>query len=166
MITASRFAVNCGSDSYYTARNGTLFFPDTPWNGIYGSVSDGSQIVRPIASITGTGDASLYATEAYNLDAYRFKVANGTYTVRMYLKIGYEPNAKTGRNVFSVAANGKTLLDKFDLFKEAGAFNNAITRDLKGIKVNDGLLTLDFTVPPGVSSTVRLLNAIEVIPER
>ena len=167
MIRASRFAVNCGSGEYdyYVAKDGTLFFPDHPWDGVYGSVSDGSQIGRAIQNIEGTDDPELYATEAYNLDAYRFKVRNGAYTVRVYLKIGYEPNAKEGRGVFTLTVNGRRFLDNFDLFRETGSFNRAIVREMKGIEVTDGMLTLDFTVPDGVHPSVRFLNAIEVIPE-
>ncbi len=168
MIAQNRFAVNCGSGEYdyYVAKDGTLFFPDHAWDGVYGSVSDGSQIGRPIQTIRGTENPELYATEAYNLDAYRFKLANGTYTVRIYLKIGYEPNAKPGAGVFSLTANGKPLLNNFDPFLETGGFDNAITREFKGVEVGNGILNLDFSVPDGVHPSVRFLNAIEVIPEK
>ena len=167
MIADNRFAVNCGSGEYdyYVSRDGTLFFPDHAWDGVYGSVSDGSQIERSIQSIKGTDDPELYATEAYNLDGYRFKLANGTYTVRLYLKIGYEPNAKEGVGVFTLTANGRTLLKNFDPFLETGGFDNAITREFKGVEVKDGMLNFDFSVPDGVHPSVRFLNAIEVIPE-
>jgi hypothetical protein len=168
MIAHSEYAIDCGSAEFYRARSGRLFFPDHRYRpGGYGYDGSYQSVARPIVGLTGVDDPALFATEAYDIDAYRFTVKPGRYTVRLYLKVGYEPGAKPGVFVMNVSLEGKAALTDFDLFTSAGSdFSKAVTREFKGVEVRDGVLDIEFSVPPGgaIDPTARLCDAIEVIP--
>ncbi len=169
MAARGHFAVDCGSTQYYTAKNGTLFAPDRPFReGLYGYVGNDSKSVgRSVAKIEGTSDPQLYATEGYDMDGYRFTVPDGTYTVRMYLKVGYERSAKPGAFVMNLDIQGKRVAENMDVFVEAGNdFNKAFIKEFSGVRVDNGVLHMAFSVPEGISPTARLCNAIEVIAEK
>lgn len=170
LIAASTYAVNCGMGgvSFYRAASGTLFFPDQEFQpGSYGYVGSYKSVVRPVDGLVGTQDATLYATEAYDLEGYRFTVTPGRYTVRLYLKVGYEPGAKPGIFVINVDLEGTRVMDKADLFLLAESdFHRALVREFRGVEAKDGVLDVQFSIPDGGEPTARLCNAIEVIPER
>ena len=97
MIAHSAYAVNCGQggSTFYRAAKGTLFFPDQPFKkGGYGYVGSYKSVTRSVDGLGGTADPTLFASEAYDFSRYRFTVKPGTYTVRLHLKVGYEPGAK------------------------------------------------------------------------
>jgi len=167
MVARGEYAVNCGSQSFYRAKSGRLFLPDRQFEpGGYGYDGGYSSVGRSIAGLKGVDDPALFATEAYDLDAYRFTVPPGTYSVRLYLKVGYLPNAKPGAFVFSVTAEGRPLLTDYDVFVASGSdFSGAAICEFDGIAVKDGVLDLQFTLPKGGGEpTARLCNAVEVLP--
>jgi len=170
MVARSAYAVNCGQGggAFYRAANGALFFPDQPFRaGGYGYVGTYKSVTRSVDGLTGTADPTLFATEAYDFSSYRFTVKPGTYTVRLHLKVGYEPGAKPDVFVVDLDLEGKRVLDKADLFLLGDSdFKRAVVREFPGIAVTDGVLDLDFGVVAGHSSTPRLCNAIEIIPEK
>jgi hypothetical protein len=168
MLARSEIAVNCGSTAFYRAASGKLFFADASYApGGYGKVgARATSVTRSSAGVTGSADPELFATEAYDMDGYRFTVKPGTYTVRLHWKVGYEPGAKPGVFVFSLDIEGRRVLTDYDVYLACGqTFNQAVVAEFKGVDVKDGVLDLGFTVNPGVSPTARLCNAIEVIPE-
>ena len=169
MIARNEYAVDCGSLGFYRAKSGRLFFPDHKYTvGGYGYDGSYQSVGRSTQGLTGTDDPALFATEAYDLDAYRFTVKPGKYTVRLHLKVGYEPGAKPGAFVLSVALEGKRAMTDLDLFTACGSdFKKAIVREFKGVEVKDGVLDIEFSVPPGgsVDRTARLCDALEIIPE-
>ena len=170
MIARSEYAIDCGSAAFYRAQSGRLFFPDRKYAvGGYGYDGSYQSVGRSIGGLTGTDDPALFATEAYDLDAYRFTVKPGKYTVRLYLKVGYEPGAKPGVFVLSVALEGKKVMTDVDLFTACGSdFKKAMVREFRDVEVRDGVLDIEFSVPPGgaVDPTARLCDAIEVIPQQ
>ncbi len=169
MAGNSTYAVNCGAGqhAFYRAASGTLFAPDREYEkGGYGHRGSYKSVIRPVAEIKNTPDPILYATEAYDLDGYSFTVKPGFYTVRLFLKVGYKPNAKPGVFVMNVDLEGKRVLDRADLFLLCDSdFDRATVREFRGVQVADGVLDIDFGYPPGGERTARLCNAIEVIPE-
>lgn len=169
MAARGHFAVDCGSTTYYTASDGTLFAPDRPFReGLYGYVGDNSKSVgRSVANIKNVKDPHLYTTEAYDVDGYRFTVPNGAYKVRLYLKVGYERSAKPGAFVMSLDIQGKRVAENMDVFVEAeNDFDRGFIKEFHNIKVENGILEIAFSVPEGISPTARLCNAIEVIAEK
>ncbi len=169
MIARNAYAVNCGQGggAFYRAANGMLFFPDQPFReGGYGYTGSYKSVTRSIDGLQGADDPTLYATEAYDFSSYRFTVRPGTYTVRLHWKVGYEPGAKPDVFVLNLDIEGKRVLEQADLFVLAGSdFKRAMVRDFPGIVVADGVLDVDFGTVADHSSTSRLCNAIEIIPQ-
>lgn len=110
-----------------------------PWGYVAGT-----PIARAKAEVKGTEDDPVYLTERYSLKAYRFKVPNGRYTVRLHFAETYERITTAGQRVYTVAIEGKPILTDFDPFKESGAQFTAIVKECKA-SVGDGELTLEFT---------------------
>ncbi len=169
MLARNEYAVDCGSTAFYRAKSGQLFFPDRKYTpGGYGYEGSYQSVGRSTAGLGGTDDPSLFATEAYDLDAYRFTVKPGKYTVRLYQKVGYEPGAKPGVFVLNLDLEGQRVLNELDLFTACGSdFHKVLVSEFKDVEVVDGVLDLEFSVPSGgaVDPTARLVNAIEVIPQ-
>jgi len=164
----SEYRVNCGSPKFYRSRGGKLFFSDQPYaRGQWGHDGKYQSVGRSHRKWTNTDDPELFQTEAYFLDAYRFAVKPGTYTVRLHWAIGYLPGAKPENFIFNVSAEGKPLLKDFDVFMESGKnVSTVVVRELKGIRVEDGVLDIEFTESVKTPDpSAKLCNAIEVIPE-
>lgn len=171
MIDQGVHRVNCGSTSFYEAPNGKFFFPDQKFDGLYGYVGSYNSVGRDIGKIKGTDMPEIFRTESYDISCYKFKVPNGTYKATLYLKCGYQRGFKKGAFEFSVKANGKMSLYKYDIFTATdGDFDKALAAEMKGIDVTDNILSLEFLYHPTASNpvngTARLANAIEIEPER
>ncbi len=171
MIDSGRYNVNCGSDRYWELNDGRLFFPDQIYSeaGSYGYIGTYKQIGRPVRQLKleDKSNRPLFASEAYDIEHYRFAVKPGKYTVRVYLKIGYMPKASTGNFVLSIDAEGTSLLKTTDIFTLSGGDpnrGNVVQKD--NILVKDGFLDLYFKHPAGIDPTARMCNAIEVIPQK
>ncbi|HEY2860975.1 MAG TPA: malectin domain-containing carbohydrate-binding protein [Terracidiphilus sp.] len=118
-------------------------------------------------TISGTADPDLFATERYGHFSYTVPVdAGGRYTVVLYFAERYfgtqsPGSGGNGSRVFRVLCNGETLLDNFDIYKEAGALH-ALTKTFRGVRPSPlGKLNLIFE-PVRNNATV---SAIEVIEE-
>jgi hypothetical protein len=167
MIARSEYAVNCGGQRFYRAKSGKLFFPDRIYGEKgYGRNENALTVGRSVTGLHGSGDAELFATEAYKLGSYRFDVKPGAYTVKLYFKVGYEPGARPGVFVYNVAIEGKPVLTNFDAFKACGNdFNGVKVVEFKDVSVSDGVLDIEFSPSKGSDSSVTMCNAIEVIPQ-
>lgn len=167
MIAQSRYAVNCGQETFLASPEGTVFFPDQSFDGVYGHRGSYQSVSRDIQGLAAdTSSPALYAGEAYDLDGYQFKVQPGAYTVRLRFRVGYAPNAVPGKNVVNLEIEGRRVLENYDLFVAAGAdARQVLVREFPDVIVQDGILDIAFSVPRGGDPTVRFCNAIEVIPE-
>ncbi|MBN1347483.1 MAG: hypothetical protein JXQ73_32635 [Phycisphaerae bacterium] len=88
-----------------------------------------------------TDDDTLFQTVRYDVDGYYLEVPNGTYTVTLRL---CEPAyAEKDKRVFGVKLEGKTVLDKLDMFATFGK-DRAKDYTFKDVNVTDGWLDLDF----------------------
>ena len=87
-----------------------------------------------------------------------------TYTLRL----GFAAPAgdRPGQRVFDVIAQGRTILADFDIVAQTGAADTALTKEIKGIKV-DNFLVLEFTPKAAdpAADQAPLINFIEVIKE-
>jgi len=102
----------------------------------------GGQIARfPDNPIAGTEDDPLYQTVRYNLDGYRIKVPNGTYTVT--LKFCEPHYAEKGKRVFGAKIQGKQVIDRLDIFQRVGQ-NKVLDFSFEDVAVKNGRLTIDF----------------------
>jgi parallel beta-helix repeat protein len=93
------------------------------------------------AAIAGTAADALYQTERYGNFKYALDVEDGTYSVTLKMAEIYWGAA--GKRVFDVKAEGKVVLDNFDIFRAAGGKNIAHDETFT-VEVDDGRLDLDF----------------------
>lgn len=118
---------------------------------------------------TGPRIPALYTVERHGNFSYAIPVAPGSYTVRLhFVEAFFSPLIPAahcngvGCRVFDVTCNGATLIQDFDIFREApGAFKPVI-REFHGLHPNgQGKLLLSFS--PKVNYAE--IRAIEVIDE-
>ena len=166
MTARFEYAVNCGGTEFYQAPNGKVFFPDQPFDGQYGYFGRYQSTARNVSSATQTDMPELFRSEAYDIDGYRFQVAAGKYRLRLYFKIGFKPDARKDYFVFDVLVNKQEMLKNLDLFEACGnSFDRICIQEIGPIEMESGTLELAFRNDRSRYSTVRLLNAVEVIPE-
>lgn len=167
MMKKGHVSVNCGSDTFYLAPGGTLFFPDQKFDGsnVYGFYGQHEICMRDVKGMKEAKAPGVFATEAWNIDGYKFKVPNGKYSVKLYMRYAYEPGFKKGDDLFfSLEAQGKPLFTNLNLFEEMkGDMANVVIKEYSGVNVADGVLTLKCI--PGKNPTVRHFDAIEVTRE-
>lgn len=173
MLRRDHIAIDCGSDEFYRAPNGALFFPDQRFDGTvrYGYFGRHMQTTRSIEKIKEREIPGIYANEAFDIDGYKFRVSNGKYTVKLYLRYGYEPDFKDdGRLKFSVKANENHLIKELDCWKISnGDFWKPTVLEFSGIEVDNGMLTVEFIPIPNSAksdwATVRHACGMEVIKQ-
>ena len=164
MIRRGHYAVNCGSTQFYSAKNGTLFFPDRALGkGEYGYVGTCQTVVRGTDGLQ-TEDPELFMSEAYGMQAYAFKVEPGSYTVRLYMKAGYKKGFKPGLFVMSVDLQGKRVLDNLDLVTACDSdFSKVLIKEFSDVVVTGQTLEIRFSNDEKHDPSVKLINAIEVL---
>ena len=88
-----------------------------------------------------TDDDPLYRTVRYNMSAYRLVAPDGIYTVTLRF---CEPHYKEkGKRVFGVKLEGKTVIEKLDVFARVGP-DRAVDYTFENVEVRDGQLDIDF----------------------
>ncbi len=145
--------------SAVTDHEGNLWHPDNYFQN--GTLSESPR------QVSGTPDPSLYAQERYGHFIYSIPVdTHGRYTLVLHFAELYwvpEPASRVGvgSRVFRVYCNGTTLLDNFDIVKEAGSLH-ALTKTFYHLRPSpEG--KLDLTFEPIVNFAT--VSAIEVIDE-
>jgi len=101
----------------------------------------GNAAAFPNNTIADTERGALYQTVTYDMRAYRLKVPNGTYTIRLQF---CEPHyAEAGKRVFGVTLQGTKAIDKLDIFATVGR-NRALDYAFPGVRVSNGILEIQF----------------------
>jgi hypothetical protein len=143
----------------FTDHNGNTWHPDNYFQD--GTISD------PPRQVSGTLDPDLYAQERYGHFTYSIPVdTRGRYTLVLHFaELYWIPSASDsvgiGTRVFNVYCNGSTLLNNFDILKEAGTLR-ALTKTFYHLRPSpEG--KLDLTFEP--ISNYATISAIEVIDE-
>ena len=95
----------------------------------------------PQNPIAETDDDPLYQTVRYDVGAYHLAMPNGTYTV--VLKFCEPHYKKAGARVFGVKLQGKTVIDRLDLFAKVGQ-NKALDYTFKDVVVAEKWLDIGF----------------------
>ena len=146
-------------ENSYTDRAGRLWEPDR--------FARGGLLVTHGNAVTGLVDPHLFDGERFGHFSYGIPVAPGKYAVKLYFAETYiipgnfGVESDTSRR-FDVYANGEAMLRNFDILKEAGGTNRALTKTLHGLEPNAaGLIVLNF-VPV---RNYACVNAIEVSDE-
>ena len=101
----------------------------------------GNVAAFPNSPIADTERDRLYQTVRWDVSAYRFKVPNGKYKVRLQF---CEPHYnEAGKRVFGVELQGKQVIDKLDVFAKVGK-DKALDYTFEDVKVTNGLLDISF----------------------
>jgi hypothetical protein len=121
----------------------------------------------PRQPVSGTSDPGIYGAERYGHFTYALPVdPRDRYTVVLHFAEFYfgstaSGSGGTGDRVFRVLCNGATLLDNFDIFKEAGSLR-PLTKTFYHLKPTaQGKLNLTFE--PVVNYAT--ISGIEVFDE-
>ncbi len=165
MLKESRISVNCGTDEYYREKSGKLYLPDQKWDGSadYGYTGKALTVERNTEKMPAGALKPLFNKELYNIDGYCFKVKNGTYQLKLYMRVGYEPARKKDIFKMTIGINGKTVRKDYDIFANENTDGYAVVAIDKVAPVN-GVISIEFT-PHGDDRSVCLLNAIEIAPQ-
>ena len=140
----------------FTDRSGRFWRPDDYFmNGR----------LRPTTQpLPNSDDPDLFSNERYGHFSYAIPVdTRDTYTVILHFVEFYFTSAASGNNgrIFKVMCNGQTLLDNFDVFKEAGSLHE-VTKTFRHLKPTPQG-KLNFTFEPIVNNAT--LSGIEVLDE-
>jgi len=150
-------------DSAYYSNDSHWWSPDNYFLG--------GQVATRLDGLGNTDDPELYESERWGHFSYAIPVTPGRYTAMLHFverRFGSgnrddqsgPPHAGTSR-VFNVLCNGESVLNDFDIAKEAGA-NRPLVKKITGLEPNaQGKLVFEF-VPVKDYATV---SAIEVLPE-
>lgn len=123
----------------------------------------GTEVRSAVASVARTQDAAFYRTSRQGQFRYRIPLKPGIYELHLYFAettYGLEGGGE-GHRIFAVRANGKVLLDRFDLVSDAGASRIADEKVFLDVApAADGRLTLEFVAEAGQA----ILSGIEILP--
>jgi prepilin-type processing-associated H-X9-DG protein len=146
---AHALRVNAGGPAYTTGA-GASFASD---RGFDNSVARFNTF--PVA---GTTDDRLYSSYRFGR-RMRFRAAadNGTYALRLHFAEPLYPRA--GRRVFDVFAEGRRILDHFDVAAAAGGPRTAVVKQ-STVTISDGRLDLSFNS----WRDNAIVSAIELVP--
>ena len=117
--------------------------------------------------VAGSDSPQVYGAERFGNFSYCIPVAPGRYTVRLHFReawFGPKNGGKggIGSRIFDVYCNGLILLKDFDIFREAGGADRALTREFQGLRANpQGKLVLNFQPVENYAC----ISALEVIQE-
>jgi hypothetical protein len=143
----------------YTDHSGQFWHPDDYYMNGYTSTKR--------TQIAGTPDPDVFASERYGHFTYAIPVdTRDRYTLilhfaEFYFGQGASGVGGTGSRVFRVLCNGNTLLDNFDIYKEAGSLH-ALTKTFYHLQPTaQGKLNITFE--PIVNNAT--VSGIEVIDE-
>jgi hypothetical protein len=141
----------------FTDHGGQFWQPDNYF--MNGRLTDRRQ------EIVGSPDPDLFATERYGHFTYAIPVdTRDQYTLILHfveLYFGSQAAGGVGNRAFRVMCNGETLLDDFDIYKEAGSLH-VLTKTFYHLKPSaQGKLNLTFE--PVVNNAT--VSGIEVLDE-
>lgn len=179
-LPVKHLAVNLGAPGDRTAANGTLWlgYP-RPYTRMpvqvkleqtYAKGGGAFSTAAETASLTGTTEPWVYTSGSRGLTSCSIPLVGpidgpATYTVRL----GFvdTENQAAGQRVFGVKLQGQVLDPAFDIIKAAGGPSRVITREFKGITVEDAL-KIEMVPAKGelTPAQMPLLNSIEVVREK
>ncbi|MEA5624985.1 malectin domain-containing carbohydrate-binding protein [Nostoc sp. UHCC 0251] len=141
--------INTGSGTY-TDNLGQVWSADQLFTG--------GSTYSTTSAIANTTSDPLFQTERTGTNfSYAIPVANGSYEVDLGFAELYWNSANN--RVFSVTAEGQTLLSNYDIWTDAGGANIAVIKKFT-VNVTDGVLNLNFTA----SKDQAKVDFIQVTP--
>lgn len=129
---------------------------------------EGGQLATYASPVTGTDDPELFDSERWGHFSYAIPAAPGKYTITLYFaaRHGDWPAGSGAGNAplahrFNVFCNGKSLLENFDLAREARQSDIVIRRAANLEPNAQGKLLLSFVPVDGYAT----VTGIEVLPQ-
>jgi hypothetical protein len=160
VIPGTFVRVACGYPMPYTDRYGQTWGADRYFDG-------GEAFDSPRQFVFRALDPKLFQRGRSGSFSYNIPVGKGVYELRLgFIETTYGPSTPAGSGeyarTFDVRANGRVLLDDFDIYSDANGTNTADTRVFKDIlPAADGMVHLEFRARrgPAVVNTIELLPA-------
>ena len=148
-----------GASRSFVDHAGKLWSADCWFDG-------GSAIHAPGLHIARTQDPDFYRSSRQGQFRYRIPLRKGIYELRLHFaETQFDPEQNgggEGSRIFSVLANGRTLLSRFDIVADAGASHTADVKVFTDLSpAADGQLTLEFRAENNQQAS---LSAIEILP--
>src|SRR5262249_34517241 len=126
-----------GSNADFFENPDRIWLADQPYTkGGWGFLGDKTKRIHSDPNdkdILGTDNDPLYQTMLEGLSAYKFDVPDGGYQVELFF--AETKNETTGKRIFSVKINGKTVIENLDLAASVGvrrAFSKTFNVQAKG----------------------------------
>jgi beta-galactosidase len=138
--------------------SGVRFGSDTFFVGGTADHVGGGDAEGGTPDLRGADDPQLYKYFRRGEFSYEIPLADGSYSFTLSFMEPDEDIGDGGR-VFAVVANGHSLLENFDVRREAGAVHTSVTKTFVG-QVSGGRLVLDFEPMVGEA----ILSNIRVAP--
>jgi Malectin domain len=158
--TGEEIRILAGATRSFVDHAGKLWSADAGFTG-------GSAIKSSVQHIWRTQDPDFYRTSRQGQFRYDLPLKKGIYELRLHFaETVYGPESTgtggEGDRIMTVRANGKPLLNRFDVVTDAGASRTADVKIFPEISpASDGVLHLEFTSEDGRQAT---LSAIEILP--
>ncbi len=155
--TKNIYRINCGASKNYTDKKGQIWQADKTisFDAEWGAVGGGTitrELALPVLSPT---KPEIYRSERYGIDAYRFKLQNGKYDIKLHFAETFECNYKARKREFDVIVNKDTIFKRFDPYSAAGGFARPAIIAYHGLKVNNGEIEIQF-------GKKHFINGIEI----
>ncbi len=166
--------IDVGNTSSYTDSEGRMWSPDT---GLFTPERAFAES-RGKPQIAGAADPTIYHTYRGNVGGktpqaeriLSFEIPVGghrkvdvrLYFVEIYWGAPGGGPAGPGKRLFDVEAEGRKVLEDFDITKASGAALTAIVVPIKNVEVSDGKLTLVFRAKKDFAA----VSAIEVLADK
>jgi beta-galactosidase len=148
--------INVGSASQFEDEFGVLWAPDQSYSPqkTYGYTNAKPSFVPLKNKIINTSLTPLYYSFLDNISSYKIDVNDGNYDLKLFF---LEPNEKYGgKRVFDIYANGKPLIQDFDLSAQGFCSASSLSFQLE-VHSSEGLL-LEFKPKIGTP----ILNGIQL----
>jgi len=171
--TPGHIGINLGAPGDRKAQNGTLWtdYPDvggpSPELTVQTFPSSPGYVTRHLSEITSGPLPWVASSGAKNLSRITVSLPGyapekNLFTVR--LVFAEFNTGRKGKRIFSVAINGRTVLENFDIIKEAGGPRISCIKEFRNIK-GRSKLTVTLTPSPGSKIRSVCLSGIEVLQE-
>lgn len=146
-------------DRAYTDKEGHYWLPDR--------FATGGRLLFRTPLVANTSSPELYQGERFGNFSYQIPVAPGEYRLNLYLSErwfgpGKPGGGGAGDRLMNMFCNGVALLKHFDIYRQAGGADRAVTMSFRHLKPNaQGRLDLSF-IP---EANYACVNALDIIDE-
>jgi hypothetical protein len=158
--TGQEVRILAGAKRSFVDHAGKLWSADTGYTG-------GTSVRVTVQNIWRTQDPDFYRTSRQGEFRYDIPLSKGIYELRLHFaETTFGPESTgtggEGSRIMTVRANGRTLLEHFDVVTDAGASRTADVKVFPDIApATDGLLHLEFSGEDGKQAA---LSALEILP--